>query len=123
MEISATPRGYVVERKTLGLHRTVACIHSLEDTGRELYIMVDNGCTVVNVVVEHPIYGQLEGTLQLHSRYDVDRFLEKLSPEAPPLSALTGGIHLHDLICPDEEAYERVRGILDKEGILLTENG
>ena len=122
VEISATPRGYVMERKAEGLSRTVACLHSLENTGKELYIMVDNGCTVLDVVVEHPIYGQLAGALQLHSRYDVDRFLEKLSPEVPPLSALTGGIHLHKLLCPNEEAFQRVYEELKKEGILLTEN-
>jgi len=122
VEISATPRGYVMERKSFGLHRTVACLHSLEDTAFELYAMVDNGCTVCDVVVEHPIYGQLTGQLQLHSRYDVDRFLEKLSPEAPPLSALTAGIHLHNLICPDEDAFERVCSALKNAGVLLTEN-
>ena len=122
LEISATPRGYVMLRRTGGLLRKVACLHSLEDTGRELYAMVDNGCAVLDVVVEHPIYGQLTGPLQLHSRYEVDRFLDKLSAAAPPLSALTGGIHLHTLSCPDEAAYRRVLETLEKEGILLTEN-
>ena len=122
LEISATPRGYVMQRRTGGLLRKVACLHSLEDTGRELYAMVDNGCAVLDVVVEHPIYGQLTGPLQLHSRYEVDRFLDKLSAAAPPLSALTGGIHLHTLSCPDEAAYRRVLETLEKEGILLTEN-
>ena len=121
-EISATPRGYVMQRMNTGLRRTVACLHSLEDTAKELYLIVDNGCAVLDVVVEHPIYGQLTGPLELHSRYDVQRFLEKLSVNAPPLSALTGGIHLHTLSCPDEAAYGRVLEALEKEHILLTEN-
>lgn len=120
--ISATPRGYILAKVTEGLTRTVACVHSREDMQRELYAIVDNGCTAIDVVVEHPVYGQLAGQLQLHSRYDVDRFNEKLSTEAPPLSALTGGIHLHTIGCPDEAAYERVLEALRRDGILLTEN-
>ena len=121
-EVAATPRGYVITGKPSGIRRTVACVHSLEDTARELYAIVDNGCTVLDVVVEHPVYGQLVGQLQLHSRYDVDRFCEKLSRDVPPLSALTGGIHLHNIDCPDEAAYRRVLEALEREGLLLTEN-
>ena len=58
-EISATPRGYVIDRAPSGRSFTVACVHSCEDTAKELNIMVDNGCTVVDVIVEHPIYGQI----------------------------------------------------------------
>ena len=63
--------------------------------------MVDNGCTVVDVVVEHPLYGQLTGQLSLASRYDVAQFVGKIR-DSVPLSALTGGVHLHHLRCPDE---------------------
>ena len=40
-----------------------------------------------------------------------------------PLSALTGGVHLHHLRCPDEEAYRRVCQELDRLGVLYTQNG
>ncbi|MDD6189910.1 MAG: transcription repressor NadR [Clostridiales bacterium] len=120
--ISATPRGYVIDRAQQGCRRTVACVHSCEDTAKELNIMVDNGCTVVDVIVEHPIYGQISGRLDLASRYDVAQFVEKLSSEeAPPLSSLTGGVHLHTLICPDEAAYRRVCKELSKEKLLFSE--
>ena len=39
----------------------------------------------------------------------------------PLLSSLTGGVHLHTLICPDEGAYIRVRSELAKENLLFTE--
>ena len=35
---------------------------------------------------------------------------------------LTGGIHLHTLLCPDEEAYERTVRELDEAGILFVKN-
>jgi transcriptional regulator of NAD metabolism len=39
--------------------------------------------------------------------------------DAAPLSDLTGGIHLHTVICPDEEAYGRVRDKLRECGFLF----
>ena len=119
-DIAATPRGYVLPRDSAALLRTVACVHDREGMARELEIMVDQGCQVVDVVVEHPIYGQLTGPLQLASRYDVAQFLARCSqPDARPLSELTEGIHLHTLSCPDEAAFDRVRQELRRLGILL----
>lgn len=118
--ISATPRGYLLDRENAGELHTVAVRHTTQEMERELQICVDNGCTVLDVVVEHPVYGQLVGQLQLSSRYDVEQFLNRSrSGAARPLSDLTGGIHLHRLLCPDEAAYRRVCRQLDEAGLLL----
>lgn len=118
--ISSTPRGYLFSGTEEGLLRTVACVHRTEDMGRELYAMVDNGCDVLDVVVEHPVYGQLTGELTLHSRYDVDQFLRCVAEQgARPLSDLTDGIHLHHLRCPGEAAFQRVQEQLRAAGFLL----
>ena len=119
-EISATPRGYVLPRATDGITRTIACRHTLAQTGQELDILVDNGCTVLDVIVEHPVYGQLTGQLQISSRYDVDQFLARIrDSDAAPLSMLTGGLHLHTLCCPNEDAYTRACASLKAAGLLL----
>ena len=120
LDIAATPRGYVLPKESVGLVRTVACIHPGEAMARELEIMVDQGCQVLDVIVEHPIYGQLTGPLPLASRYDVAQFLARCSqPDARPLAELTEGIHLHTLSCPDEAAFDRVRQELRRLGVLL----
>lgn len=117
--VTATPRGYVLERPRPGLERRVACLHRPEDMERELTLMVDQGCTVENVIVEHPVYGQLTGPLELSSRYDVAEFLQKVAENAAqPLSALTGGIHLHTLRCPGREVFQRTMAALDEAGFL-----
>ena len=119
-EISATPRGYVLPRATDGITRTIACRHTLAQTGQELDILVDNGCTVLDVIVEHPVYGQLTGQLQISSRYDVEQFLAHIrDSDAAPLSMLTGGLHLHTLRCPNEDAYTRACAALKAAGLLL----
>ena len=117
--VTATPRGYVLDRPRPGLTRTVACLHSGADMGRELTMMVDQGCTVVNVIVEHPVYGQLTGPLDLSSGYDFTEFIRKVEENAArPLSLLTDGIHLHTLRCPDEGAFERTAAALEEAGFL-----
>lgn len=117
--VSATPRGYVLDRPRPGITRTVACLHSGADMERELTLMVDQGCTVANVIVEHPVYGQLTGPLDLSSRYDISEFIRKVEENgARPLSLLTNGIHLHTLRCPGEEAFQRVVKDLEHVGFL-----
>ena len=119
-DIAATPRGYVIQTATAGLIRQIACRHEDAEMGAELNAIVDQGCTVLDVIVEHPVYGQLIGALQLKSRYDVGEFLRRCeSSDARPLSELTDGLHLHTLSCPDEAAYQRVCAVLHDLGFLL----
>ena len=117
--VIATPRGYIIPVPD-GFLRTIACVHNAAQTRDELNAMVDCGCTVIDVVVEHPIYGQLTAPLAIASRYDVRQFIEKMaSAGASPLSALTEGIHLHTLSCPDEKVFDHLCHTLRKMGMLL----
>ena len=119
-DISATPRGYVILAS--GLVRRLAVRHGEDGIEAELNAMVDQGCTVLDVIVEHPLYGQLTGPLQISNRYEVGQFLSRSrQSEALPLSELTEGIHLHTLSCPDEAAFQRARQALRELGILLEE--
>lgn len=120
-DIAATPRGYVLqntaEQKTV---RTIACRHDDAQILEELYTIVDNGGAVLDVTVEHAVYGQISAGLHVFSRYDADEFLNKLNTfNAPPLSQLTGGIHLHTITCNDEESFVRVENALRDKGFLL----
>ena len=81
-EITATARGYVIPAQN-GLLRRIACMHSAGETRDELDAMVDCGCTVVDVIVEHPVYGQLTAPLHLSSRLDVDQFMKRMDGAAP----------------------------------------
>ncbi len=120
LNILATPRGYVLDRRGEGVERTVACVHTPEQMEAELTAIVDAGGEVLDVIVEHPVYGQLTGILGLQSRYDVTEFIRRVeAQEARPLSQLTGGIHLHTVRCRDEKSFQRVQKALANEGFLL----
>ena len=116
--IAAAARGYLLQRERQGLLRQTVCRHRAQDMERELNIMVDNGCAVLDVIVEHPVYGQLTGALGLSSRYDVDQFVLRAGA-AQPLGLLTEGSPLHTLACPDGAGVRRVREELARAGFLL----
>ena len=118
----STPRGYVLDRGENGISRMVYCRHGENEMEAELNAIVDQGCMVLDVIVEHPVYGQISAPLQLKSRYDVQQFICRVrEAEAAPLSLLTEGEHLHTLSCPDEKAWKRVREALRELGFLAEE--
>ncbi|HBT46492.1 MAG TPA: transcription repressor NadR [Peptococcaceae bacterium] len=120
-EILASPQGYLLPSREEGCRRTFACRHDLEGLERELLIMVDNGGKVVDVAVEHPIYGELRGYLMVSCRREVYEFIDKLKKSgANPLYTLTeSGVHLHTVVAPDEDALKAMERELLKAGILL----
>lgn len=122
-EIVATPRGYRLP-KTSSQQRShqaiLACQHEPERTEEELNILVDHGVKILDVVVEHPLYGELRGSLMLESRTDVQDFLEQVRTErAALLSSLTGGVHLHTVEASRPEMISRAKAKLRAHGFLL----
>lgn len=118
--IVATPRGYVIEQShDISNIYTIACKHPKTALLSELYCIVDCGCAVLDVTVEHPVYGQISGQLHIKSRYDADLFHQKLcESDAQPLSSLTGNTHLHTISCPSKEHYDNLCLALSKKKLL-----
>lgn len=96
--IFATPKGYLLEPETYKQRAVLAVSHRPNQTAAELNILVDCGLKVLDVRVEHQIYGELVGNLYLSSRRDVEHFLAKIrGHNAPLLSSLTDGVHYHGI--------------------------
>ncbi|HEY8415890.1 MAG TPA: transcription repressor NadR [Thermaerobacter sp.] len=124
--IVPTPQGYVYAVPPAAAPSRhvwqVAVRHgpSLEEIERELTTIVDEGARVRDVVVEHPIYGELRGLLMIASRHDVRRFCQRMRETgAEPLLTLAGGVHLHTLEAEDPGALQRVEEALRRLGFLL----
>lgn len=120
-EIVATPRGYRLPETASHRHRAVlACRHAPERTEEELQILVDHGVKILDVVVEHSLYGELRGSLMIESRADVQDFLKQVkATHASLLSSLTGGVHLHTVEASRPEMISRARAQLRQKGFLL----
>ena len=124
-EILATARGYMVaEGKDNNQYiGKIPCCHNAENTPNELYIIVDLGATVVNVIVEHDLYGEITGPLYIKNRADADAFYNRVkASEVKLLSELKSGIHIHTLACRDKIHFEQVYHALDAAGFVVTNN-
>lgn len=84
--------------------------------------IVDCGVTVKNVIVEHPVYGEITASMMLSSRIDVEKFLQKVKEtNATYLSVLTQGTHLHVISAPTKEQIEVAEKRLREKGYLIEE--
>lgn len=114
------PGGYQLHPAEKGYTGILACVHrTQEEMRQELYTVVDQGGTVVDVAVENSLYGEIRATLNLCNRYDVDNFIRQAA-DAPEslLSRMTGGVHLHTLRCPDKDTFARIHDALEQQGLL-----
>lgn len=120
-EILATPSGYRLPQGASRSHRAIlACRHAPERTEEELQILVDHGVKVLDVIVEHPLYGELRGSLMIESRTDVADFLRQVrASRAPLLSSLTNGVHLHTVEASRAEMISQATARLRARGFLL----
>ncbi|MCL1935825.1 MAG: transcription repressor NadR [Defluviitaleaceae bacterium] len=121
-DVIATSRGYIIQSYNHNSYFKIACIHTKEQTKDELYTIVDAGATVLNVIVEHNIYGEITGNLNISSRDEVDLFFSKIEKEnIKLLSELTSGIHLHTLLCQNNRHFEIVKEALKEKGYILND--
>lgn len=120
--ILSTNKGYILYDPKVGLQnakRSFSVCHTDEQIADELYTIVDYGGTVLDVVIEHEVYGQITADLLLKKRVDVDEFVKKLHEnQAKPLNLLTGGNHVHTVEAEDEETLDSIEEALVKKGYL-----
>ena len=116
--ILSTNRGYVIEHKSQ-VQRVFKVHHSDEESGDELRLFVDCGGTVKDVFVYHHIYGIIKGDLNLHSRLDVDRYLNELqSGRSSYLKKITSDYHYHTIIADSSDTLDLVQEKLREKGFL-----
>ena len=115
--IRATPQGYVIYN-TKVTTKTIECKNHVngDEFYNELKTIVDLGGKVKDVIVKHPIYGEIKVDLDIDSNRDIDEFMKKASSdEFKQLSTLTKESHLHTIEAKSEEILDEiVSSLLDK---------
>ena len=121
--IIATSQGYLYLAQPQGaksFERTIACYHPPERTEEELILLVDNGVTVKDVKIEHPVYGDLTASIMVSNRREVEQFMKKIhKTNAAYLSELTDGIHLHTIAASSEQILNEAVEVLKKEKFII----
>ncbi len=116
--VLATARGYVLEvpHQT---ERLFKMCHTTEQTREELNTIVDLGGEVLDVMVNHRIYGKVSAPLNIRSRRDVEAFVENIrTGRSTPLLNVTSGYHFHHVAADQEEILDEIEAALREKGFL-----
>lgn len=122
--IIATSQGYlyIQQDHTSTYEKKVVCLHTAEQTEDEMMTIVDCGVTLKNVIVEHPVYGEITASMMVSNRLEVKQFIERVQQtNANFLSALTNGTHLHVISAPTKQQLDQAVQLLREKGYLVEE--
>lgn len=123
LPVIATPSGYMM-LDVVAVRRPIkvfTCRHeTVEEAERELSIIVEQGGKVRDVIIEHPVYGEISGTLMVSTPEAVKSLVERLKHKnSMMLTSITGGVHMHTVEADSEEALTDIEKMLREAGILI----
>ena len=122
-KILSTNKGYLLfepGRESGECRKTLCVRHTTEQVLEEFYGIVDLGGKILDVVVEHELYGQIAVDLIIASRQDAEEFYQKMRENrAKPLKELTEDVHYHTIVAKDAASMERIERVLEEKGFLL----
>lgn len=122
-DIISTNRGYLLNAPHT-VSRIFKVHHSDDDLENELCSIVDLGGCVVNVMVNHRVYGKMVAELQIGSRRKVMEFMEDIkNGKSSPLKNITSNYHYHKVEADSEETLDMIEEMLKKKGFFVEPDG
>ncbi|MBQ9908814.1 MAG: transcription repressor NadR [Treponema sp.] len=122
-DIIATNSGYVISGKTeaaRGERRVFKVSHTDEQLESELSAIVDLGGTVLDVFIEHKVYGTISAPLNISSKRDIQNFIADLkSGVSTPLKNITNNFHYHTIEAKNSKVLDEIADSLQKKGFLI----
>lgn len=117
-QIVATARGYLLDEPKQAV-RLFKVFHTNEQTEEELTTIVDLGGTILDVMVNHRVYGKVTAPLNIKNRRDVQVFMNHLKTgKSTPLLNVTAGYHFHRVAAEQEEILDEIEAALREKNFL-----
>ena len=120
--ILSTNKGYVLyhpHEKQKGQTAVITVNHTAGQTLDEMRAIVDYGGAMLDVFIDHDLYGQIRANLVINDAEDAQEFCDKLeSSKSEFLKELTEGCHYHTITAPSMKVLEMIRKELQEKGIL-----
>ncbi|OBR93545.1 MULTISPECIES: transcription repressor NadR [Clostridium] len=122
-DIIATPDGYLIPKAEKNLIKAVIAVsHETSEIEDELKTIVKFGGKVQDVIVEHPLYGEIKSMLMIKNLYDVENFINKIEQyKAEPLLILTGGVHLHTIVAENDDIIKNIKRELKEKKYMISD--
>ena len=124
-DIYSTPKGYLInenEQSSVSKPSRVFCVsHTDEQIEDELNTFVDMGGRVLDVYIEHELYGSIKAPLPISCRRQVKEFMEEIkSGKSRPLKNLSSGsIHYHTVEADSEQILDMIENELKEKKYLI----
>ncbi|WP_406033494.1 3H domain-containing protein [Treponema saccharophilum] len=119
-DIVSTSAGYTIPARTEGARKIFKVAHTDEQILDELSSIVERGGRVLDVFIQHKVYGTISAPLNIASKRDVENFLSDLrSGVSTPLKNITGNFHYHTVEARNEKALSEIEDVLRQKGYLI----
>ena len=120
--IIATPDGYIINKKENKVKAIIAVTHNEEEMFNEMSIVIKYGGTIEDVIVEHPLYGEIAAMLMIKNYNELSKFVQKCQDQkAKLLSVLTNGVHLHTISAESEDDINLIISELKKHNFIVSD--
>ena len=120
--ILSTHRGYLYRTAEQENAQPKRVFHVRHDTDRvfeEFRTVLELGGKVLDVAVEHELYGQIRVDLLIESEQDARDFVTRLAAcKDNPLKVLTDDCHYHTVCAPSEKLLDIIQRELEEKGFL-----
>ena len=121
--ILSTNKGYILrteENRSPLPMRAFFVRHSTQQVLDEFLTIIELGGKILDVAVEHEIYGQIRADLLIETTQDAMEFADKLvNCRDNPLKVLTDDCHYHTVAAPSEKLLDLIERELSQKGYLL----
>ncbi len=122
-DILSTNKGYLyqpAEKRNPQPKRVFFVRHTAGQVLEEFLAVTELGGSVLDVAVEHELYGQIRVDLLIGSRQDAQEFAQKLSTcRDNLLKVLTDDCHYHTVAAPSEKLLDLIEADLRQKGFLI----
>ncbi len=116
--ILSTNNGYVMPKQK-EISRVFKMHHTDEQVEDEMQTIVDYGGSMVDVFVYHKVYGILKAPMNIHSRLDIEAFVEELKTgKSSLLKNITSDYHYHTVSARSEQMLDVIQEKLQEKGFL-----
>ena len=120
-EIISTNKGYLLFNPISndGAQTVVMVKHNSDQVYDEFATIVELGGRILDVSVEHELYGPIRADLLIENAQDAQDFVDRLnSCRDNPLKVLTDDCHYHTVTAPSEKLLDLIEAELRNRGFL-----
>ncbi len=121
--IISTNKGYILRSERTGNtqpKRVFFVKHNTDQVAQEFNTILELGGKILDVAVEHEIYGQICVDLMIETNAEAADFCEKLlTCRDNPLKVLTDDCHYHTVAAPSEKLLDLIEEELQQKGFLI----